>query len=355
MMPNSLCDASSTLIFASVSCLYLLITTIGVAITAHTTPVTPDLWRSRRGPYTTYVGRHPNFNLFLTTAVMIIFSSLSAITPCLDFKPLAVDQNLESYIKSDNYQTDCYDAVNAAVEFGQLNADWPSSRRFSSSGQHDADWPSSRRLSAYSGHITFVYIMNSRPNDIFTETNLRSIEAFESAIQQLPSYASICRPQSFYTSDPADSSTCAQQATAISSWFFSPSSELFDIPATLTTAAQNGLTGFMDVFFSLDNLGSNLTRSSFYFDAPDEITLQKFYMDEVVLLANAANAANSPALPYQVSPLNACAPSFCSHTHRSRRHLLLFTHIARAAAPLCSHRRPLRLCIMTMTATFSVF
>ena len=248
------------------------------------------------------------FNLFLTSILLIFFSSLAFFTPCLSSKPLVIDQDMENYIKSDNYQTDNYDAVNAAVKFGEVYGDWPLRRLASSPSSSfpsllSNDHRSHRSLSSapHTGSITFVYMLRSRPNDVFTEANLRSIRSFEESVKDLPSYGSYCRPVSFYTKDPANSTTCAEQASAITSWFFSPEGDLLDIPSTLTAAAQNGLLGFMDVFFSLDNLGSNLTRSSFYFEAPDEDALNEFFLNEVAPLAKRTNSASSSSSPeYQI-------------------------------------------------------
>lgn len=77
-------------------------------------------------------------------------------------------------------------------------------------------------------------------------------------------------------------------------WFFTGEENgqsLLNIDGTLETMAQNGIVGFMDIYFSLDNRHSNLTRSTFYFEYElrDLEKYQRWLTDTVVPFTRAWN------------------------------------------------------------------
>eukprot|EP00520_Triparma_pacifica_P008820 CAMPEP_0118651770 /NCGR_PEP_ID=MMETSP0785-20121206/10958_1 /TAXON_ID=91992 /ORGANISM="Bolidomonas pacifica, Strain CCMP 1866" /LENGTH=1735 /DNA_ID=CAMNT_0006544235 /DNA_START=47 /DNA_END=5251 /DNA_ORIENTATION=- len=258
-----------------------------------------DNFRKDRMLFTEMMGRYPVISFLLSTILLLTASGLSIFTPCLEVKPFAIDKDTENYIKSNNFATDCYDALMGAVSENDADNGWDYNKRklgsmylgvgSSGSTSHFSNIDLSidesfvdinlgveegtRELSASAknARLTFVYIQKSRPSNVFTEANLRSIREFERGIIQLPSYTKFCRKESHYSGayDGPDDTTCAAQGSSVTPWFFfgeDTGQQLLDIDETLKTMAQNGISAFMDVFFTLDHRESNLTRSTFWFE-----------------------------------------------------------------------------------------
>jgi hypothetical protein len=134
--------------------------------------------------------------------------------------------------------------------------------------------------SYFSTTVTFVYLRKNLPSNIFNDADFYNIRAFEKGIMELPDYEAFCRPLSYYSGDEKDDG-CAEQASAVSNWFFDMGRDgeegLLNIDDTLKSMSQSGVNSFMDVFFSLDFRQSNLTRSTFNFQADSEGEKTKFY------------------------------------------------------------------------------
>jgi hypothetical protein len=253
------------------------------------TPTADDEFKSYRNGLTEYMGRYPKTNFFVTSILILVCCLLSMMSPCLTMKQLSIDQDMENYIKSENAETDNYDSLLAAVKQQEASGTWDSGRRLS--GDERARGRARGLSDRYTGSVTLVYILanGKRPGNVFTAQNLRTIRDFEKEVLLLPDYSSVCRKKSFYTNDPADAQTCAEATTAITNWFFDTADDgteaLLDVDKTLETMAKSGVVAFMDVFFSLDYRQSNLTRSTFYVDAPSKSELQEFFTKSLVPLA----------------------------------------------------------------------
>ena len=104
------------------------------------------------------------------------------------------------------------------------------------------------------------------------------------------------RSQNYYDSSKSKNA-CAKQASAVSEWFFREDTagkdQLMDVDETLRGMAQSGTIIFMDLFFSLDHLQSNLTRSTFFFEyetsADNDAAFRSFLIDDLVLLAQGSD------------------------------------------------------------------
>ena len=161
-----------------------------------------------------------------------------------------------------------------------------------------------RRLSGkytrQKSQLTFVYAvpgLGESPGNIFTDHNMLAINSFENEIKNLPEYATFCRKESYYTKNSGDTQ-CAKQASAVTSWLFETSEDgsvqsLLNVDDTLRSMAENGIFGFMDVYFSLNYRQSNLTRSTYNFDYQGkESAYEKFLTEKVVPLARSSQNKN---------------------------------------------------------------
>jgi len=200
-----------------------------------------DPYKKDRNPYTEYMGRFPFVSFLFTAAILCCATGLAGFTPCLGIKTFTIDKNTENYIKSENEDTNQYDALMEAVTINDESHGWPYNKRKLSSGAvlplhkeflniavdvdgsmggntmiGGADHDLGRALSATSKNtkVTFVYMQRDRPSDVFTEANLRSIREFERGLVDLAEYEKWCRKESYYSRDFVnDDATCATQAS----------------------------------------------------------------------------------------------------------------------------------------------
>jgi len=261
-----------------------------------------DKYAKDRFAYAEYMGRYPLFSFLLTGGLLVICCGMAVFTPCLELKSFNIDKNTQNYIKSVSDDTDYYDAMWGAVEENKLSEDWPQRRRTQELSLVEAasEGEYSRALSGVKHTpVTFVFMTpyDKLPRNVFTDDNLLSIRDFEMGVMDLPDYSKFCRKLSYYSNDPADSDTCATQAQAVSEWFFEDGN-LIDVDGTLKTMAENGVTGFCDIYFTLDNLGSNLTRSTFSFEYTNLGEYNTWLTETVVPYARKSQKPNYRVLYY---------------------------------------------------------
>ena len=62
--------------------------------------------------------------------------------------------------------------------------------------------------------------------------------------------------------------------------------------------AENGVMGFCDIYFTLDNLGSNLTRSTFSFEYTNQEEYNTWLTETIVPYARKSQKPNYRVLYY---------------------------------------------------------
>ena len=331
---EELSEITDTTVFLALVLCYVLIVVVAVIlITCFSKRKHLDSLKhleDERMYYAEWMGRYPFINFLLMSVTMILLSGLAGFTKCGTLREFSIDKETENYIKSDSPVTQSFDALASAIVDNSANNNWPYRRTtyinrtnplamvemdstvvnrneklvfrsnnldiVISEGRRNSN---DRRLAKRDGitdkSVTFVYLQRERPSNVFTEKNLWQIYEFEQKIYQHPQYNSFCRSKSYYTGKVSDMNVCAKQASAITGWFFVQDDEekpqLLDLDSTIRGMAQSGVAVFMDIFFSLDHMQSNLTRSTFYFEYPESVendaAFKSFLIEELVTICKA--------------------------------------------------------------------
>ena len=208
------------------------------------------------------VARQPCAVVLLSTLTMMLLSvgGLWDID-CGGLRPMVLETDFAEYMKADNAASEGYDIVAAALESSTADGACDAG----SEEDDDDDRRLRRQLRKAKGTtetLDLIYAAAPLPGNFLTETSLTEAKAFEARLQAGADWRCHCYPTGS-SGTGCDRDCDARKSDLITDFYF-VNDVLLDISeVTQWMATQTDCQGFFDIFFNSENLGSNISVSSF--------------------------------------------------------------------------------------------
>ena len=230
-----------------------------------------------------FVCRRP-LGLVAIISAYAAYLSLAAFVDvdCLEARSLHLVTALEQYARQD--------------EVTSYNLDnWESAQK--ASIQRGLCAPARRRLAAVGDteHLKLFYAARNRPNDVITEKSLLDARILEGRITSDDGFDDHC-----YVAGGAGGANRRCSNAAVRSWtdpFFAGGAVVGDAAAVAAAAAEFAQSAegryFFDVFFTIKNPTSNVSRSEIFFSLTDREAFRQWAKDYLLPTLERASTADT--------------------------------------------------------------
>ena len=230
-----------------------------------------------------FVCRRP-LGIVSIIAAYAAYLSLAAFVDvdCLEARSLHLVTALEQYARQD--------------EVTSYNLDnWESAQK--ASIQRGLCAPARRRLAAVGDteHLKLFYAARNRPNDVITEKSLLDARILEGRITSDDGFDDHC-----YVAGGAGGANRRCSNAAVRSWtdpFFAGGAVVGDAAAVAAAAAEFAQSAegryFFDVFFTIKNPTSNVSRSEIFFSLTDREAFRQWAKDYLLPTLERASTADT--------------------------------------------------------------
>ena len=230
-----------------------------------------------------FVCRRP-LGLVAIISAYAAYLSLAAFVDvdCLEARSLHLVTALEQYARQD--------------EVTSYNLDnWESAQK--ASIQRGLCAPARRRLAAVGDteHLKLFYAARNRPNDVITEKSLLDARILEGRVTSDDGFDDHC-----YVAGGAGGANRRCSNAAVRSWtdpFFAGGAVVGDAAAVAAAAAEFAQSAegryFFDVFFTIKNPTSNVSRSEIFFSLTDREAFRQWAKDYLLPTLERASTADT--------------------------------------------------------------